>query len=134
MEVRYPRCAGLDVHAKSIMGCLRIATGGTVTYEHRTVSTRTRKQLGREHARHTQRIPKTFEDANVKLTEVLSDILGMSGCAILHALVAGETNPERLADLTRGRLKGLAGADGRRADGSGDRSSSLSDQPASHPH
>ena len=36
---------------------------------------------------------------------MLSDILGMSGCAILHALVAGETNPERLADLTRGRLK-----------------------------
>ena len=41
----------------------------------------------------------------MKLTEVLSDILGMSGCALLHALVAGETNPKRLADLTRGRLK-----------------------------
>ena len=45
MEVRYPRCVGLDVHAKSITGCLRIATGGTVTYEHRTVSTSTRGLL-----------------------------------------------------------------------------------------
>ena len=67
--------------------------------------TRTRKQLVREMARHTQRIQKTLEDANVKLTEVISDILGTSGRAILKALVAGETDPERLADLTRGRLK-----------------------------
>jgi Transposase IS116/IS110/IS902 family len=41
----------------------------------------------------------------VKLTEVISDILGTSGRAILTALVAGETDPERLADLTSGRLK-----------------------------
>ena len=197
MEVLYPRCAGLDVHAASVVACVRIATGGTVTYDHRTVSTttrglleladwlsaqgvthvameatgvywkpvwhvledhctlilanamhirnipgrksdindatwiadllahglirssfvppapiqdlrdltRTRKQLVREMARHTQRIQKTLEDANVKLTEVISDILGKSGRAILRALVAGETDPERLADLTRGRLK-----------------------------
>src|SRR2546426_4168139 len=66
--------------------------------------TRTRKQLVREMARHTQRIQKTLEDANVKLTEVISDILGTSGRAILNALVAGETDPERLVDLTTGRL------------------------------
>ncbi len=66
--------------------------------------TRTRKQLVREIARHTQRIQKTLEDANVKLTEAISDILGRSGRAILHALIAGETDPERLADLTTGRL------------------------------
>jgi transposase len=59
----------------------------------------------REVVRHTQRIQKTLEDANVKLTEVVSDILGVSGRAILTALVAGETPPERLADLTHGRLK-----------------------------
>jgi transposase len=64
--------------------------------------TRTRKQLVREITRHTQRIQKTLEDANVKLTEVISDILGQSGRAILNALVAGETDPERLVDLTRG--------------------------------
>ena len=197
MEVLYPRCAGLDVHARTVVACVRIATGATVTYAHRTVSTdtrgllaladwlasydvthvameatgvywkpvwhvledaaslvlanashirnvpgrksdhndaiwiadllalglirssfvppapiqelrdltRTRKQLVREMARHTQRIQKTLEDANLKLTELVSDILGKSGRAILNALVAGETDPERLADLTDGRLK-----------------------------
>jgi len=67
--------------------------------------TRTRKQLVREIARHTQRIQKTLEDANVKLTEAISNILGTSGRAILHALIAGESDPETLVDLTEGRLK-----------------------------
>lgn len=67
--------------------------------------TRTRKQMVRELARHTQRIQKTLEDANIKLTEVISDILGTSGRAILRALVEGEVDPERLVDLTQGRLK-----------------------------
>jgi transposase len=197
MEVLYPRCAGLDVHAGSVTACVRVASGTEVTYEHRTVATttrglldlnewltshrcthvameatgvywkpvwhvldghvtlvlanamhirnvpgrksdmndatwiadllahglirssfvppapiqalrdltRTRKQLVGEIARHTLRIQKTLEDANLKLTQVMSDILGASGRAILTALVAGETDPERLADLTRGRLK-----------------------------
>jgi transposase len=61
--------------------------------------------LVREIARHTLRLQKTLEDANIKLREVISDILGMSGRAILKALVAGESDPERLADLTSGRLK-----------------------------
>jgi transposase len=197
MEVLYPRCAGLDVHAGSITACARIASGAHVTYEHRTVATttrgllelaewltghgcthvameatgvywkpvwhvleepftlvlanamhirnvpgrksdmndatwiadllahglirssfvppapiqelrdltRTRRQLVHEVARHVLRIQKTLEDANLKLTQVMSDIVGVSGRAILNALVAGETDPERLADLTRGRLK-----------------------------
>ena len=62
--------------------------------------TRTRKQLVREITRHTQRLQKTLEDANVKLTHVVTDILGVSGRAILAALIAGETDPERLADCT----------------------------------
>ena len=197
MEVLYPRCAGLDVHAGSVTACVRIATGAEVTREHRTVATtsrgllelaewlashgcthvameatgvywkpvwhvleahvtlvlanamhirnvpgrksdmndatwiadllahglirssfvppapiqalrdltRTRKQLVGEIARHTLRIQKTLEDANLKLTRVMTDILGTSGRAILTALIAGETDPQRLADLTRGRLK-----------------------------
>ena len=196
-EVLYPRCAGLDVHAETVVACVRIASGATVRYEHRTVSTntdglldlsewlaghecthagmeatgvywtpvwhvleshftlilanamhirnipgrksdmndatwiadllahglirssfvppapiqtlrdltRTRKQLVREIARHTQRIQKTLEDANLKLTHVVSDLLGLSGRAILQALMAGETDPERLADLAHHRLK-----------------------------
>jgi transposase len=197
MDVLYPRCAGLDVHAANVVACIRIASGTTVTYEHRTVSTdtqglleladwlgshavthvameatgvywkpvwhvledafslvlanamhirnipgrksdkndatwmadllalglirssfvppapiqelrdltRTRKQLVREMARHTQRMQKTLEDANLKLTELVSDILGKSGRAILNALIAGETDPERLAGLADVRLK-----------------------------
>jgi transposase len=67
--------------------------------------TRTRRQLVHEGARHVLRLQKTLEDANLKLTHVMSDIVGTSGRAILTALIAGETDPERLADLTRGRLK-----------------------------
>src|SRR6476659_1001791 len=67
--------------------------------------TRTRRQLVHEVARHVLRIQKTLEDANLKLTQVMSDIVGVSGRAILNALIAGETDPDRLADLTRGRLK-----------------------------
>jgi transposase len=67
--------------------------------------TRTRRQLVHEIARHVLRIQKTLEDANLKLTQVISDIVGVSGRAILNALIAGETDPDRLVDLTRGRLK-----------------------------
>jgi transposase len=56
-------------------------------------------------SRHVLRIQKTLEDANLKLTHVISDVVGTSGRAILTALIAGETDPARLADLTRGRLK-----------------------------
>jgi transposase len=197
MEVLYPRCAGLDVHAGSVTACARMATGPQVRYEHLTVATttrgllelaewltahgcthvameatgvywkpvwhvleelftlvlanamhirnvpgrksdmndatwiadllahglirssfvppapiqelrdltRTRRQLVHEVARHVLRIQKTREDANLKLTQVMSDIVGVSGRAILNALVAGETDPDRLVDLTRGRLK-----------------------------
>jgi transposase len=67
--------------------------------------TRTRKQLVREIAQHTLRIQKVLEDANLKLTSVLSDVLGMSGRAMIEAIIQGEADPERLADLSRGRLK-----------------------------
>jgi len=66
--------------------------------------TRTRKQLVREIAQHTLRIQKTLETANVKLTSVLTDIMGVSGRAILAALVAGESDPVRLA-LASDRVK-----------------------------
>ncbi len=64
--------------------------------------TRTRKQLVRESGRHTPRLQKILQDANVKLTETISDIRGQSGRAILRALIAGESDPERLVALTRG--------------------------------
>ena len=67
--------------------------------------TRTGKQLVRQIARHTLRIQKTLEDANLKLTGVISNLLGTSGRAILQALIAGETDPERLLAHTTGKLK-----------------------------
>jgi transposase len=67
--------------------------------------TRTRKQLVREVAQHTLRIQKTLEDANVKLSSVISDILGQSGRAILEAIVAGESEPAALAARASSRVK-----------------------------
>ena len=66
---------------------------------------RTRKQLIRERAQHVQRLQKTLEDANIKIASVVSDITGMSGRAMLRALIEGETNPARLLALTQGRLR-----------------------------
>ena len=66
---------------------------------------RTRKQLVRERGRHTQRIHKVLEDANLKIDAELSDMLGKSGRAILDALVAGETDPVRLAALAHRNVK-----------------------------
>jgi transposase len=197
MDLLYPKCAGLDVHPRSVSACVRLAIAGQATHEVRTFGTstrelrtmadwisshgcthvamestgvywkpvwhvldgrfelvlanamyvrnipgrksdvkdavwisdllahgllrgsfvppeetqdlrdltRTRKQLTREITRHTQRIQKTLEDANVKLTEVISNVLGVSGRAILRALIAGESDPGELVDLASGRLK-----------------------------
>jgi transposase len=67
--------------------------------------TRTRKQFVREIGRHTQRIQKILDIANLKLTGTITDVLGVSGRAIVKSLIAGETNPERLADLVDYRLR-----------------------------
>lgn len=197
MQLLYARCAGLDVHARQVVGCVRVVVNHTVTYQHLTVPTttrglleladwltehevthvameatgvywkpvwhllegtfelllanaqhvrnvpgrksdvkdaqwladllavgliqgsfvppapiqelrdltRTRKQLVREISRHTLRLQKVLEDANIKLTETISDIRGRSGRKILQALIAGETDPERLAAVTTRGLK-----------------------------
>ena len=67
--------------------------------------TRTRKQLSRQVAQATQRIEKVLEDANIKVTSVITHLLGRSGRAVLRALIEGETDPERLLACTTGRLK-----------------------------
>lgn len=76
----------------------------TATQELRALL-RTRKQLVRERTRHTQRIHKALEDANIKLETQLSEVLGKSGRSILNALVAGETDPARLAALAHANVK-----------------------------
>jgi transposase len=198
MQVLYSRCAGLDVHKKTVVGCVRLAGADTVTTQVKSFTTttagllalsewlaengctqvameatgvywrpvwhvleagefalvlanaahiktvpgrksdvkdcqwiaellahglirgsfvpdgqtqelrnllRTRKQLVRERSRHTQRIHKTLEDANIKLDAKLSDVLGKSGRSMLDAMVAGESDPERLAGLAHKGVK-----------------------------
>jgi len=67
--------------------------------------TRYRKTQVRERQREANRLHKVLEDTGIKLDCVASDILGVSGRAMLDALVAGTTDPEVLADLARGRLR-----------------------------
>lgn len=67
--------------------------------------TRTRKQFVREIGRHTLRIQKTLDVAGLKITGLISDLLGASGRAIVTALIAGETDPQRLADLAHPRVR-----------------------------
>ena len=66
---------------------------------------RTRKQLVREQASHIQRLQKTLEDANIKLSSVLASIVGLSGRDIIKALIAGETDPDRLLALVHRGVK-----------------------------
>jgi transposase len=66
---------------------------------------RTRKQLVREQSSHVLRLQKTLEDANIKLDCVLSDVMGKSGRAMIEAMIAGETNPVKLASLADRRVK-----------------------------
>lgn len=67
--------------------------------------TRTRKQFVREKAQHVQRIQKVLEDANIKLSSVVSDLMGKSGRLILEAIITGESDPEVLIKLASKRLK-----------------------------
>jgi transposase len=67
--------------------------------------TRQRRQLVHSKASVANRIQKVLEDANVKLGSVATDVLGVSGRDMLRALVAGATDPVKLAELARGRLR-----------------------------
>jgi transposase len=198
MEVIHPRCAGLDVHKETVVGCVRLASGGKITREVKTFETttsglllllkwltemgcthvameatgvywkpvwnilsdgdfelvlanaahiknvpgrktdvsdaawiadllahglirssfvpeqeiqelrellRTRKQLGRQQSSHIKRLQKTLEGANIKLDSVITDIVGKSGRAMIQALIAGETDPVKLAALADRRIR-----------------------------
>src|SRR4029077_18362143 len=54
---------------------------------------------------HVQRLQKTLEDANIKLDSVISDVMGLSGRAMVEALIAGQGDPEQLAQLAHRRIK-----------------------------
>jgi transposase len=67
--------------------------------------TRLRIDLTHDRSRAVQRLEKLLEDALIKLSTVATDITGVSGRAMIEALVGGERDPSRLADLARGRMR-----------------------------
>jgi transposase len=67
--------------------------------------TRYRKTLVRERGQETQRLQKLLESANIKLSAVASNVLGISGSAMLRALRDGEEDPQILAEFARGKLR-----------------------------
>ena len=96
--------------------------------------TRTRKQLTREIVQHTQRIQAVLEEANIKLSSVITDILGASGRRILKAIFAGETDPAKLSELGDPRLGGNARRACRCVARTHSLSSSLPHRPACKDH
>jgi transposase len=67
--------------------------------------TRYRTALIRERSAEVNRLQKVLEGANIKLASVASNVVGISGRAMLSALIAGETESAQIADLARGRLR-----------------------------
>lgn len=67
--------------------------------------TRLRTDLTRDRSRQVQRLEKLLEDALIKLSSVATDIMGVSGRAMIERLIAGERDPQVLAELARGRLR-----------------------------
>src|SRR6266851_10325324 len=70
----------------------------------RNLTSYRKAQIG-ERQREANRLHKLLEDTGIKLDCVASDILGVSGRAMLDALVAGTTDPELLAELAKGKLR-----------------------------
>jgi transposase len=71
--------------------------------------TRYRKKLIEQRTSEGQRLAKVLEDAGIKIDSVASDLLGVSGRAMIEALIGGERDPARLAGLARGVLRRKAG-------------------------
>jgi transposase len=76
----------------------------SLTRLHRT-TLKLRASLIRQRTRHIQRLQKTLEGVNIKLDSVIADIVGMSGRGMIEALIAGQTDPAKLAALANYRIK-----------------------------
>ena len=86
-------------------GLIRASFVPPVAVQELRTLTRTRKQFVRERSSHVQRIEKVLEDANLKLSVVVKDILGKSGRAVLQSIIDGHTEPERLVSCISSRVK-----------------------------
>jgi transposase len=67
--------------------------------------TRHRSNLVRERTTLVNRVQKTLESANIKLASVASDVMGVSGRAMLDAIIDGQATPDQMAELAKGRLR-----------------------------
>src|ERR1700692_1561785 len=67
--------------------------------------TRYRRKLSQTQAAERNRLIKLLESANIKLSGVISDVFGVSGRAMLQALIEGEQSPAEMAQLARGRMR-----------------------------
>jgi transposase len=67
--------------------------------------TRYRRSLIRERTREKQRVEKLLEDAQIKLSSVISDVFGVSGREMLAAMIAGQRSPKVLAQMARGTMR-----------------------------
>lgn len=66
---------------------------------------RYRKSLIRERSAEVNRLQKTLEGANIKLSSVATNVMGKSGRAMLEALISGTSDPQVLAAMAKGRLQ-----------------------------
>ncbi|HKR85749.1 MAG TPA: DUF4880 domain-containing protein [Terriglobales bacterium] len=86
-------------------GLIRLSLARVAPMQELHDLTRTRKQLVREISGHALLIQKVLSDANLKLGNVLSDVTGKSGRAIIQAMVDGERDPEKLALLAQSHAR-----------------------------
>jgi len=86
-------------------GMLRPSFVPPLEIRHLRDYTRLRLDLTTERSRHVQRLEKLLEDALIKVSSVATDIMGVSGRAMIEALIAGQRDPLVLADLAKGRLR-----------------------------
>src|SRR5258708_16892531 len=106
MVTSFPLCLGR--HNGEVTSA-RICQARGVPRESRGLTSmelvRYRQTIMTEHTAVANRIQKLIESANIKLGQVASDVLGLSGRLMVGAVAAGETNAEQLAELARGKLK-----------------------------
>src|SRR5207244_2996562 len=129
MENVFACCAGLDIHQKSVEACVRrLEPTGQLHHQTRHWGTMTRDLLAMADWMAAQGVTHVamestgvywkpiynilesrftvLEDGNIKLASVATDILGVSGRAMLEALMEGQEDPVKLADLAQRQLRG----------------------------
>jgi transposase len=71
--------------------------------------TRYRRSLAQDRTRNKQRLEKVLEDAQIKLSSVITDVHGVSGRQMIEALIAGQRDPKVLAQMAKGSMRGKIG-------------------------